>query len=80
MINKLILVNSEKPVNFDHPPVNGKKRLYFISSADLPLCCPLPNQQLWDAHPRIYLPLLPSLGTAKCPYCGTQYQLREPKS
>ena len=28
-----------------------------VSRADLPLSCPLPSQKLWNAHPRVYLPL-----------------------
>jgi uncharacterized Zn-finger protein len=32
--------------------------------------------QLWSAHPRVYLDIAGS-GSAKCPYCGTVYKLRE---
>jgi len=45
-----------------------------VSRAELPLSCPLPNQVLWDAHPRVYLPIEES-GEASCPYCGTHYIL-----
>lgn len=45
-----------------------------VSRADLPLSCPLPNQKLWNAHPRVYLPVEDS-GEASCPYCGTHYVL-----
>ena len=47
-----------------------------VSRSDLPLSCPLPNQKLWNAHPRVYLPL-EDTGEASCPYCGTHYILAE---
>ncbi len=47
-----------------------------VSRAELPLSCPLPNQKLWDAHPRVYLPIEES-GEASCPYCGTHYILTD---
>jgi uncharacterized Zn-finger protein len=47
-----------------------------IRRADLPLSCPLPNQKLWNAHPRVYLPIEDS-GKASCPYCGTHYVLTD---
>jgi len=47
-----------------------------VSPADLPLSCPMPNQKLWNAHPRVFLPLV-SGGSASCPYCGTHYVLTD---
>ncbi len=47
---------------------------YEISRQDLPLHCPLPGMSLWDSHPRVYLPI-EETGTAKCPYCGTEFTL-----
>ena len=40
--------------------------------------CPSPkaDMKLWNTHPRVYLDIAQS-GAAKCPYCGTVYQLRE---
>ena len=52
---------------------NTQKRVE-VSRADLPISCPLPNQKLWNAHPRVYLPLEDG-GEASCPYCGTHYVL-----
>ncbi len=52
---------------------NTQKRVE-ISRADLPLSCPMPGQKLWNAHPRVYLPVEDS-GEASCPYCGTHYVL-----
>jgi len=49
-----------------------------ITAADLPLSCPLPNQLLWDAHPRVYLAIEESPGRKiECPYCSTYYELIE---
>jgi len=45
-----------------------------VSRADLPLSCPTPGQKIWNAHPRVYLPIEDS-GEASCPYCGTVYIL-----
>jgi uncharacterized Zn-finger protein len=47
-----------------------------VSRADLPLSCPLPNQKLWNAHPRVYLPIEDS-GDESCPYCGTRFVLTD---
>ncbi len=47
-----------------------------ITQEQLPLCCPLPQECLWNAHPRVYLPIRPG-GEARCPYCGTVYRLAE---
>ena len=46
-----------------------------VSRTDLPLSCPQANQKLWNAHPRVFLPIEES-GEATCPYCGTQYALK----
>jgi uncharacterized Zn-finger protein len=39
--------------------------------------CPSPkaHMKLWNSHPRVYLDVAAS-GEAKCPYCGTVYQLK----
>ncbi|MBW7832405.1 MAG: zinc-finger domain-containing protein [Simplicispira suum] len=39
--------------------------------------CPNPKagMQLWNAHPKVYLDVAHA-GMAKCPYCGTEYQLK----
>jgi uncharacterized Zn-finger protein len=41
----------------------------------LPLHCPTPSQVLWNAHPRVFLPI-EKTGEALCPYCGTLYVLK----
>ena len=48
----------------------------FIDPQDLPICCPQPNDPLWNAHPKVYLSLEEN-GQARCPYCGATYKLKE---
>lgn len=52
------------------------KRECEITSADLPLACPPRDDRVWDAHPRVYLPLEES-GSVVCPYCSTRYTLKD---
>jgi len=47
---------------------------YDVTSADLPLSCPMPDMYLWNSHPKVYLPIEES-GDAMCPYCGATYAL-----
>ena len=56
-------------------PANADRR-YAVTRADLPLSCPMPAMALWNSHPKVYLPIEAS-GAAKCPYCGTQYVLKD---
>ena len=46
-----------------------------VGEADLPLHCPRSQDMLWNAHPRVFLPV-EQRGEALCPYCGTQYTLK----
>jgi uncharacterized Zn-finger protein len=46
-----------------------------VEPKDLPLHCPTPSMQLWDAHPRVFLDV-EKTGEALCPYCGTRYTLK----
>lgn len=48
-----------------------------VTAADLPLHCPMPQQKLWNTHPRVFLSI-EATGEAKCPYCGTEYRLSGP--
>ena len=48
---------------------------YDVTPDDLPLCCPMPGMQLWNSHPRVYLPV-EKTGWAKCTYCSAEYTLR----
>jgi uncharacterized Zn-finger protein len=47
-----------------------------ITYADLPLSCPPRDERVWDAHPRVYLPI-EDVGKLLCPYCGTEYVLTD---
>ena len=55
-------------------PVTNSQRDIEVTAADLPLHCPMPSMMLWNAHPRVYLPIQKT-GEAQCPYCGTKYTL-----
>lgn len=49
---------------------------YEVSRDDLPLHCPMPGSELWNSHPRVFLPI-EDTGKAKCPYCGAEYVLKD---
>lgn len=51
------------------------KRKYEVTEADLPLSCPPRNKRVWDAHPRVYLPI-EEVGSVLCPYCSAEYHLK----
>jgi uncharacterized Zn-finger protein len=53
----------------------NRERLIEVTAADLPLHCPMPSMALWNAHPRVFLPV-EKTGEALCPYCGTKYFLK----
>ena len=53
---------------------NQTQKQYQVHHKDLPLACPLPEMSLWNAHPRVYLPI-EETGQATCPYCGTHFVL-----
>lgn len=47
-----------------------------VKRADLPLSCPRPEDEVWNMHPRVYLPI-EKTGEATCPYCGAHYVLSD---
>lgn len=49
---------------------------YEITKGDLPLSCPTEDMRLWNAHPRVYLPI-EKTGREVCPYCGAEYTLKD---
>lgn len=51
------------------------ERIIEVTEKDLPLHCPTPKMDLWDAHPRVFIPV--ERGEASCPYCGTKYKLKD---
>jgi uncharacterized Zn-finger protein len=56
-------------------PANAQNQ-YDVTRADLPLSCPMPGMSLWNSHPKVYL-AIEATGSAKCPYCGAQYTLKD---
>ena len=53
--------------------VDITQRTIEVTAHDLPLTCPMPNMNLWNAHPRVGISF--SHGSeARCPYCGTLYK------
>jgi uncharacterized Zn-finger protein len=63
-------------------PVNTKKaqptkaEIIDVHRKDLPLSCPRPEDEVWNMHPRVYLPI-EKTGEATCPYCGARYRLAD---
>lgn len=56
-------------------PANAEK-IYVIHRGDLPLSCPTDEMELWNAHPKVYLPL-EKTGREVCPYCGSCFVLQD---
>jgi len=56
--------------------INANNALIQIKQNQLPLHCPLPEINLWNQHPKVYLPI-DAFKKVKCPYCGTEYVLSE---
>lgn len=54
---------------------NITQRHIEVTAKDLPLTCPMPGAEQWNAHPKVTLPLNHG-GDARCPYCGTLYQFK----
>ncbi len=48
---------------------------YQVHAQDLPLSCPTKDMSVWNAHPKVYLPI-EKTGKETCPYCGTQFILK----
>jgi len=53
----------------------NRQRLIEVTATDLPLHCPMPDMLLWNAHPRVFMPI-EETGESLCPYCGTKYVLK----
>lgn len=53
---------------------NTQKR-YEVTSADLPLHCPMDGMRNWDSHPRVSLSIKRG-EEVQCPYCGATYVLK----
>ena len=51
-----------------------KTPVIIVKPSDLPLHCPLPGAELWQLHPRVYLPIKEK-NEVTCPYCEAKYLL-----
>ncbi len=58
----------------DKEPAGAKKN-YIVHPSDLPLSCPTDAMELWNAHPKVYLPI-DKTGIEVCPYCGSRFVLQ----
>lgn len=60
-----------------HPKIEAasSKKPYLIHKSDLPLSCPTKDMEVWNAHPKVYLPI-ESLGEVTCPYCSSHFILK----
>ncbi len=52
------------------------KRTFEVTRGDLPLSCPTKDMRLWDAHPKVFLPI-EKTGKAVCPYCEAEFILTD---
>ena len=50
------------------------QKKYTVHQKDLPLSCPTNEMLLWNAHPKVYLPI-EKTGQETCPYCGSKFIL-----
>ncbi|ASQ45084.1 zinc-finger domain-containing protein [Legionella clemsonensis] len=55
-------------------PASTKKH-YVVHQRDLPLSCPTDEMELWNAHPKVYLPI-EKTGSEVCPYCSAHFVLK----
>jgi uncharacterized Zn-finger protein len=62
-------------MTMDTAQQENRAREIEVTAADLPLHCPMPSMLLWNAHPRVFMPI-EKTGEALCPYCGTRYRLK----
>lgn len=53
---------------------NAQKN-YVVHNHDLPLSCPTDSMELWNSHPKVYLPI-EKTGVEVCPYCGSRFILQ----
>lgn len=51
------------------------KKSYIVHRNELPLSCPTDAMELWNAHPKVYLPI-EKTGIEVCPYCGSRFVLQ----
>ncbi len=61
-------------MNSETPALPFGESEVHLTRDQLPLCCPPRGVEVWDKHPRVWLPVTAS-GKAVCPYCSTRYLL-----
>lgn len=67
-------------MNSNNVNTNNKKKLegiakhYVVREKDLPFSCPPNDKDVWNLHPKVYLPI-EETGEISCPYCGSKYVL-----
>lgn len=55
----------------------NSKKLYKIAKSALPISCPMPDMEIWNSHPKVYIPLGDDNKEDMCPYCGAEFVLKE---
>lgn len=73
------MLNSKEGINAmsdEKKKMASCARKYAITESDLPLSCPMDDMTLWNAHPKVFLPL-DKQGKATCYYCGATYELKQ---
>ena len=55
-------------------PKSCSNKKVYVTMKDLPLSCPMPGQELWNAHPKVFLPIADTHHEI-CKYCSTEYIL-----
>lgn len=58
-----------------HKETASVKKNYVVHNHELPLSCPTDSMELWNAHPKVYLPI-EKTGVEVCPYCGSRFILQ----
>ncbi|WP_131783147.1 zinc-finger domain-containing protein [Legionella gresilensis] len=58
-----------------HKQPPSTKREYIVHPKDLPLSCPTDAMEIWNAHPKVYLPI-EKTGEVVCPYCSAHFILK----
>ena len=69
------MADSDSMTDMNEGKTVNRARKIEVTEADLPLHCPMPDMLIWNAHPRVFLPI-EKTGDALCPYCGTRYILQ----
>ncbi|MEN8212742.1 MAG: zinc-finger domain-containing protein [Pseudomonadota bacterium] len=58
--------------------MTSQQQIIKVTGEDLPLSCPRPGDEVWNMHPRVFLPFKGNPDeVVVCPYCGANYQLSD---